>query len=88
MNKPMLHKKHLIGGVITIDPEIMSGTPCFKGTRVPIQNLFDHVRAGHPLDDFFEGFPRVTHEQVMKVLEMAEEHLILPLHENSPRRVH
>jgi len=56
---------------IQIDPQIMGGTPCFAGTRVPVKNLFDDLAAGRSLDDFLEGFPTVTREQAMAVLEMA-----------------
>jgi len=45
-------------GVIEIDPEKLSGTPVFAGTRVPIQNLFDYLEGGDTLEDFLEGFPR------------------------------
>jgi uncharacterized protein (DUF433 family) len=56
---------------INIDPEIMSGAPVFRGTRVTIQTLFDYLEGGHPLDEFLEGFPSVTREQVLEVLEFA-----------------
>ena len=59
--------------LINRDPEIMSGTPVFMGTRVPVQNLFDYLEEGHPLDDFLDDFPSVTREQAVQVLEMAEE---------------
>ena len=61
---------------IKVDPEIMSGTPCFAGTRVPIQNLFDYIEGGEPLDVFLSGFPSVTREQVLAVLEMAKDKLL------------
>jgi len=54
--------------VVSIESERMSGEPCFKGTRVPIKTLFDHI---DKLDEFFDGFPSVTHEQVNKVLSLA-----------------
>ena len=63
-------------GVIEIDPEKVSGTPVFAGTRVPIQNLFDYLEGGDTLEDFLEGFPPVTREQAIQVLEMAEASLI------------
>lgn len=56
---------------IQVDPEIMSGTPCFAGTRVPIKNLFDLLERGKSIDDFLEGFPSVTREQAVAVLELA-----------------
>ena len=59
--------------VVKIDPEIMSGTPCFAGTRVPIRSLFDYLEGGHPLVDFFDDFPTVTAAQVKSLLEEAKE---------------
>ncbi len=58
--------------VINIDPEILSGTPVFNGTRVPIESLFDHLEKGISLDEFLDDFPSVTKEQAIKVLEIAE----------------
>lgn len=57
--------------VIHSDPEILSGTPVFRGTRVPIKSLFDHLEAGDSIDDFLEGFPSVRREQVIALLEMS-----------------
>ena len=56
---------------IQIDRGILGGTPCFAGTRVPIQNLFDHVKHNRPLDEFFEHFPSVEREQVFAVLDIV-----------------
>ena len=64
--------------VISVDPEVMSGTPCFAGTRVPIQSLFDYIEGGHPLADFFEDFPTVTSEQVTALLEEAKARCLTP----------
>lgn len=61
----------VIEGVIWIHPERVSGAPCFINTRVPIQNLFDYLEGGEPLDEFLEGFPPITREQAVKVLELA-----------------
>ena len=55
--------------VVQIDPEIMGGTPVFKGTRVPIETLFDYIEGGEPLNEFLEDFPTVTQDQVIKFLE-------------------
>ena len=63
--------------VISIDPEVMSGTPCFAGTRVPIRTLFDYLEGGHPLADFFEDYPTVTNEQVTTLLEEAKERCLV-----------
>jgi len=59
--------------VVEIDPEILSGTPVFAGTRVPIYNLFDYLEAGDSLDKFLASFPSVTREQAIAALELARE---------------
>jgi uncharacterized protein (DUF433 family) len=51
--------------MISVSPEVMGGTPVFTGTRVPIQTLMDYLKAGESIDDFLDGFPTVTREQVM-----------------------
>jgi len=51
----------------------MSGAPCFAGTRVPIQNLIDYLEGGDSIEDFLEGFPSVSREQVIAFLEEAKE---------------
>ncbi len=56
---------------IWTDPERMSGTPCFTGTRVPVRNLFDSLRYDNSLSSFLESFPTVNREQALAVLEMA-----------------
>ena len=61
--------------VISIDPARMSGVPCFKGTRVPIQTLWDHMEGGETLDVFLEDFEGVTREQALAVLHRAKERL-------------
>ena len=65
----------ILEGVIWIHPNRVSGAPCFINTRVPIQNLFDYLETGHSLDDFLEGFPPITKEQAVKVLELARTNL-------------
>jgi len=59
--------------VVEIDPEIVSGTPVFEGTRVPLYNLFDYLEAGDSLDKFLASFPSVTREQAIAALELARE---------------
>ena len=66
-------------GVIWINPERVSVCTCFYGTRVPIKNLFDYIEGGHTLDDFLEGFPGVTREQAVAVLELAQSGLLAEL---------
>lgn len=62
--------------IIASDPEIMGGTPCFAGTRVPVQTLLDYLEAGDSIDEFLEGFPTVKREQVVAFLETATERLV------------
>jgi uncharacterized protein (DUF433 family) len=64
---------HPMSSVVKIDPEIMSGAPCFAGTRVPIQNLIDYLQGGDSIEDFLDGFPTVSREQVIAFLEEAKE---------------
>ena len=61
--------------IISSSPEIMGGTPVFAGTRVPVQTLLDYLKAGESIDDFLDGFPTVTREQVIALLEEAEKQL-------------
>lgn len=65
-----------VSSFITRDSEIMGGQACFKGTRVPIQALFDHLEAGEALESFFDGYPRVTRTQVYSALEVAKQSLL------------
>lgn len=62
---------------VEIDPEKLGGTPVFRGTRVPIQNLFDCLETGESIDDFLRQFPTVEREQVMGVLEESKEQLLV-----------
>jgi uncharacterized protein (DUF433 family) len=62
--------------VVSRDPEIMSGTPVFPGTRVPVQTLLDYLEAGETIDEFLEGFPSVTRTQVIMFLEEAKDRVI------------
>jgi uncharacterized protein (DUF433 family) len=62
---------HRVRDYINIDKEILSGNPVFKGTRVPIQSLFDHLEKGISLDEFLDDFPTVRKEQAIVVIEIA-----------------
>lgn len=62
----------MLYGQVSIDPEIMSGTPVFAGTRVPVQNLFDYIEGGEDLNEFLDDFPSVTKAAALFVLEMAK----------------
>lgn len=57
---------------IQVDPGVQGGTPCFRGTRVPVSSLFDHLEGGYTIDYFLSQFPRVGREQVIEVLEWAK----------------
>ena len=56
---------------ITINPEVLSGVPVFRGTRVPVDALLTNLEAGLSVDEFVENFPTVTREQALKVLEFS-----------------
>lgn len=62
--------------VILRDKDILGGTPVFRGTRVPVQNLFDYLEGGETLEDFLEGFPTVTREVALAALEGAKDLLL------------
>ena len=68
--------KALVDEVVWVDPNRMSGEPCFKGTRVPIQALIDHIEGNSTLEDFLQGFPSVTREQAIRFIELAKENLL------------
>lgn len=57
---------------INIDPRILGGTPVFKGTRVPVKNLFDYLEEGETVAEFLDDFPTVTMDQVQYVLQTAQ----------------
>ena len=62
--------------VIVRDPEILGGTPVFRGTRVPFKNLLDYLEGGHTLDEFLDEFPSVTREAAIAALEHAKDLVI------------
>jgi uncharacterized protein (DUF433 family) len=62
--------------VITSSPDVLSGTPVFAGTRVPVQTLIDYLEGGESIDDFLEGFPSVKREQIISFLEEATERMV------------
>jgi uncharacterized protein (DUF433 family) len=62
--------------VIVIDPEIMNGMPCFRGTRVPFKNLIDYLEGGHSLGEFLQQFPGVKREIAVQSLEEAKDSLL------------
>ncbi len=64
--------------LITIDAEILGGTPVFKGTRVPVKTLFDYLEANYSLEEFLERFPSVTRDLACRVLARSESALLAP----------
>src|SRR5438045_4776771 len=62
--------------VVHSDPEILSGTPVFVGTRVPVQSLFDYIEGGDTIDEFLRQFPSVTRAQAIAALELARDTLL------------
>ena len=62
--------------VIHSDPQILSGTPVFVGTRVPAQTLFDYLEGGETLDEFLQQFPSVTRDQAVAALELARKSVL------------
>lgn len=62
--------------LITIDPDILGGTPVFRGTRVPIRSLFEYLENNYSLEEFLECFPSVSRELARNVLECSERALL------------
>jgi len=65
-----------LSSVIVREPEIMGGTPCFRGTRVPLRNLMDYIEGGYPLAEFLQDFPSVSRAMAIQTLEDAQESLL------------
>jgi len=63
---------------VTVDPEVMWGTPVFAGTKVPVQTLLDYIETGETVDTFLTEFPSVTREMIVSFLEQGAEKLIAP----------
>jgi uncharacterized protein (DUF433 family) len=66
MNKP----------IVSSSPDVMGGTPVFAGTRVPVQTFIEYISGGESIDDFLDGFPTVSRQQVIAFLEAAKEQMI------------
>ena len=67
----VIEEKELKQLPVTVDPEILGGTPVFRGTRVPVDALISNLEAGLTLDVFLENFPTVTRDQALRVLEFS-----------------
>jgi len=64
--------------LITIDPDILGGSPVFRGTRVPVKTLFEYLENNYSLEEFIECFPTVTREMACRILERSESALLSP----------
>jgi uncharacterized protein (DUF433 family) len=62
--------------VVSRSPDVMGGTPVFAGTRVPVQTFLDYLEAGETIDEFLQGFPTMTREQVIAFLEEAKDRVV------------
>ncbi|MGE3154841.1 MAG: DUF433 domain-containing protein [Nitrospiraceae bacterium] len=62
--------------LLTSSPDVMGGTAVFRGTRVPVQTLIEYLEGGQTIDDFLQGFPTVTREQVIAFLEEAKARMV------------
>ena len=69
-------KSAMAEGIIVIDADVLNGTPCFRGTRVPFKNLIDYLEGGHSLGDFLQQFPTVTRQMAVQALEEAKDSLL------------
>ena len=65
-----------ISKVLESNPDVLGGALVFKGTRVPAQTLFDYLKQGDSIEEFLEGFPTVSKEQILQLLEEAKENLL------------
>ncbi|MCF6351580.1 MAG: DUF433 domain-containing protein [Cyclobacteriaceae bacterium] len=68
--------------LITISADVLSGTPVFYNTRVPVKNLFDYIKGGDSLEDFLKDFPSVSQVQALQILSLAESILTIHLPDN------
>jgi uncharacterized protein (DUF433 family) len=64
--------------LVVSDPDVMGGTPCFSGTRVPIQTFIDYLEGGNTMDEFLDDFPTVSREQAVGFLEQAKQRMLSP----------
>lgn len=63
----------MISEIVKSDKDILGGTPCFAGTRVPVKSLFDYLESGYTVDYFLSQFPSVQRQQVIALLEAARQ---------------
>ena len=65
-----------VNQVVTVDNDILGGTPVFSGTRVPVKSFFDYIESGETLDEFLFNFPTVKRDQALQLLEIAKKLII------------
>ncbi|MCK4664859.1 MAG: DUF433 domain-containing protein [Bacteroidales bacterium] len=73
----------MTSNIITITPDVQSGTPVFAGTRVPVKNLFDYIKGGDTIAEFLNDFPSVNIEQVEKLLTILEKFITFDIYEEN-----
>lgn len=73
----------MIANLITISPEVQSGTPVFSKTRVPIKILFDYLKSGDTIEEFLHDYPSVKKAQVLQLLALLEQHYAFSDHEEN-----
>ena len=66
-------QRNALAGVITVDKEVLHGTPCFANTRVPLQTLIDFLETGETIDDFLEVYPTIPRQHVFSFLELSRD---------------
>jgi uncharacterized protein (DUF433 family) len=81
----IVRSREAIEQLVTADPAVMHGEPVFRGTRVPVRTLLDHLEAGDSLEVFLADFPTVTRDQAVQFLELAGEAALAGLGANSSR---
>ena len=69
-------QKTRLNSIVWADPARQSGEPCFRGTRVPVQALIDHIEGNSTLDDFLAGFPSVSRDQAIEFIELARDSVL------------
>jgi len=69
-------QRHHLDEAIWVNPGRLSGTPCFRGTRVPVQSLIDFLEGGETLDEFLALYPSITRQQVLAVLDLANTQIL------------
>ena len=78
-------QKRRLDEAIWVNPQRMSGTPCFRGTRVPVQSLIDFLEGGETVDEYLQIYPAITREQILPVLDFAGDRIVECASSSLPR---